>query len=96
MTQEKARRAQQRPPPSSGLPNGLTWADQDEEEAPARESTSKAASNTRVVGLRPNSAASIGRPQSIPVPQQQSAHQKAKSSLSNLGRFTSRTPKAKK
>ncbi|GAB7355443.1 hypothetical protein MBLNU459_g5950t1 [Dothideomycetes sp. NU459] len=96
VTQEKARRAQQRPSPPSGLPNGLAWADQDEEESAPREHTTKTAPTARVVGLRPSSAASIGRPQSIPVPQQGSAHQKAKSSLSNLGRFTSRTPKAKK
>ncbi|KAI5196706.1 ARM repeat-containing protein [Aureobasidium subglaciale] len=95
--QEKARRAQQRPLRLTSLPNGLTLPDMDDElESPtlSKEASSvqvKDKPTGRLSGLgRPGSAASITRPAATPT-QGQQGHQKSRSSLSQLGRFTRST-----
>ena len=94
--QEKARRSQQRPQRLTTLPNGLTLPDMyDDLESPTlnKEASApqKEKSTGRLSGLgRPGSAASITRPTATPT-QVQQGHQKSRSSLSQLGRFTRST-----
>ncbi|KAI4762076.1 ARM repeat-containing protein [Aureobasidium sp. EXF-3400] len=94
--QEKARRSQQRPQRLTTLPNGLTLPDMDDDlESPTlnKEASApqKEKSTGRLSGLgRPGSAASITRPTATPT-QVQQGHQKSRSSLSQLGRFTRST-----
>ncbi|KAH0283564.1 ARM repeat-containing protein [Aureobasidium namibiae CBS 147.97] len=93
--QEKARRSQQRAPRLTTLPNGLTLPDMDDDlESPTLNKEASAPPKEKVTGRlsglgRPGSAASITRPN--PTPQQVQGHQKSRSSLSQLGRFTRST-----
>jgi vacuole morphology and inheritance protein 14 len=94
--QEKARRSQQRPQRLTTLPNGLTLPDMDDDlESPTLNketfAPAKEKATGRLSGLgRPGSAASITRPTATPT-QVQQGHQKSRSSLSQLGRFTRST-----
>jgi vacuole morphology and inheritance protein 14 len=94
--QEKARRSQQRPQRLTTLPNGLTLPDMDDDlESPTLNketfAPTKEKATGRLSGLgRPGSAASITRPTATPT-QVQQGHQKSRSSLSQLGRFTRST-----
>ncbi|KAI5240353.1 ARM repeat-containing protein [Aureobasidium subglaciale] len=94
--QEKARRAQQRPLRLTSLPNGLTLPDMDDElESPTLNKETSAPTKDKPTGRlsglgRPGSAASITRPAATPT-QGQQGHQKSRSSLSQLGRFTRST-----
>jgi len=93
--QEKARRSQQRPQRLTTLPNGLTLPDMDDDlESPTLNKEASAPPKEKATGRlsglgRPGSAASITRPN--PTPQQVQGHQKSRSSLSQLGRFTRST-----
>ncbi|KAI5241293.1 ARM repeat-containing protein [Aureobasidium subglaciale] len=94
--QEKARRAQQRPLRLTSLPNGLTLPDMDDElDSPTLNKEASAPAKDKPTGRlsglgRPGSAASITRPSATPT-QGQQGHQKSRSSLSQLGRFTRST-----
>ncbi|KAG9841174.1 ARM repeat-containing protein, partial [Aureobasidium melanogenum] len=93
--QEKARRAQQRPQRLTTLPNGLTLPDMDDDlESPTLNKEASAPAKEKATGRlsglgRPGSAASITRPSATPT--QGQGHQKSRSSLSQLGRFTRST-----
>lgn len=93
-TQEKARRASQR---QQGLTNGMGGTAEDDAQGKSNgRLTPTPRSGAPVGGLRPGSAASIGRSPASQVQQQVQGHQKGKSSLSNLGRFARVPGKAKK
>jgi vacuole morphology and inheritance protein 14 len=93
--QEKARRSQQRPQRLTTLPNGLTLPDMDDDlESPTLNKEASAPPKEKATGRlsglgRPGSAASITRPTATPT--QVQGHQKTRSSLSQLGRFTRST-----
>jgi vacuole morphology and inheritance protein 14 len=93
--QEKARRSQQRPQRLTTLPNGLTLPDMDDDlESPTLNKETSAPPKEKATGRlsglgRPGSAASITRPTATPT--QAPGHQKTRSSLSQLGRFTRST-----
>jgi vacuole morphology and inheritance protein 14 len=93
--QEKARRSQQRPQRLTTLPNGLTLPDMDDDlESPTLNKEASAPPKEKATGRlsglgRPGSAASMTRPTATPT--QALGHQKARSSLSQLGRFTRST-----
>ena len=98
-TQEKARRASQRqsmPSYSSSL--GLPAPDNEDKSKSNGRVTPTTGSRIPAGGLRPNSAASGGRPAATPLAPAGglAGHQKGKSSLSQLGRFARVPGKSKK
>lgn len=94
-TQEKGRRSQHRSQSSTSTAvSGITFADATERTVSRTipEPTGRQAPKVNS-GIRPGSPASLTRPQVATI---QQGHTKGRSSLSNLGRFASRTNKAKK